>query len=504
MRITKVSVKKLFGIFDHEIPLNQDSRITIIHGPNGIGKTVLLSLLYGLFHYDYNLLTVTPFEQFRVEFENGEFITVRRHRVKDDAGLTLFTDVLINYEDGTGKEYNPFRPFGKPGTSVYVPTSYMRMRDDLLPISGTSLEDLVKELHPGLTLVQMPYERHRFYWVSPVDEIIFTKEDILRKYPSIHNELYGEMPNWFATIQQTASPKFVSTSRLRRDVIGYEDVIMQYRDMQRKYKGEQQGGYAFVSSPDAVLDLSRDLALRLRKLEVKIEDFEKLKTEGFKGLNIIDIDDFTTKLAKLNIDIDDFTTKLAKLDMEIAEFEDALAKDVVANSSYVSSLLEEHRAEQIDERESLYLKLKRSIELKDFTLATILFLELINERFLFKSLVLRVDGLMHLGHLTFITDAGSDLVDKLKSLSGSELSSGEQHLLVLYYQLLFEVQPDTLVMIDEPELSMNVVWQRNFLKDLQRIIELRKFDVLIATHSPQIIHDKWDWMVALGESEGDS
>ena len=48
-------------------------------------------------------------------------------------------------------------------------------------------------------------------------------------------------------------------------------------------------------------------------------------------------------------------------------------------------------------------------------------------------------------------------------------------------------------MIDEPELSMNVVWQRNFLKDLQRIIELRKFDVLIATHSPQIIHDKWDW-----------
>ena len=38
MRITKVLVKKLFGIFDHEIPLNQDSRITIIHGPNGFGK----------------------------------------------------------------------------------------------------------------------------------------------------------------------------------------------------------------------------------------------------------------------------------------------------------------------------------------------------------------------------------------------------------------------------------------------------------------------------------
>ena len=58
-------------------------------------------------------------------------------------------------------------------------------------------------------------------------------------------------------------------------------------------------------------------------------------------------------------------------------------------------------------------------------------------------------------------------------------------------------------MIDEPELSMNVVWQRNFLKDLQRIIELRKFDVLIATHSPMIIHDKWDWVVHLGEKVDD-
>ena len=30
MRITKISVKGLFGMFDHEIPLNQESRITIM------------------------------------------------------------------------------------------------------------------------------------------------------------------------------------------------------------------------------------------------------------------------------------------------------------------------------------------------------------------------------------------------------------------------------------------------------------------------------------------
>jgi hypothetical protein len=36
-----------------------------------------------------------------------------------------------------------------------------------------------------------------------------------------------------------------------------------------------------------------------------------------------------------------------------------------------------------------------------------------------------------------------------------------------------------------------------FLKDLQTIIKLADFDVLIATHSPSIIEDRWDLTVEL-------
>ncbi len=118
------------------------------------------------------------------------------------------------------------------------------------------------------------------------------------------------------------------------------------------------------------------------------------------------------------------------------------------------------------------------------------FFNFINERILFKRMTYTHEGIV------FLSDGGQEVPIWT-------LSSGEQHLLMLYYKLLFEIEPDTLVMIDEPELSMNVVWQRNFLKDLQRITELRKFDVLIATHSPQIIHDKWDWMVPLGAKVDD-
>jgi predicted ATP-binding protein involved in virulence len=63
--------------------------------------------------------------------------------------------------------------------------------------------------------------------------------------------------------------------------------------------------------------------------------------------------------------------------------------------------------------------------------------------------------------------------------------------------LLFKVQPNSLVLIDEPEISLHVAWQVQFLKDLQEIIKLANFDVLLATHSPDIINDRWDLTVEL-------
>ena len=63
--------------------------------------------------------------------------------------------------------------------------------------------------------------------------------------------------------------------------------------------------------------------------------------------------------------------------------------------------------------------------------------------------------------------------------------------------LLFRTKKDTLVLIDEPEISLHVVWQQEFLEDLAKITELASFDVLIATHSPELIHKRWDLTVEL-------
>ena len=105
--------------------------------------------------------------------------------------------------------------------------------------------------------------------------------------------------------------------------------------------------------------------------------------------------------------------------------------------------------------------------------------DIVNARFLYKTLTIdRAQG------FRFITEEGADI-------GPSSLSSGEQHELVLAYDLLFNVAEGSLVLIDEPEISLHVSWQQQFLDDLIRIAELQSLRFVIATHSPQVIHKWW-------------
>ena len=69
------------------------------------------------------------------------------------------------------------------------------------------------------------------------------------------------------------------------------------------------------------------------------------------------------------------------------------------------------------------------------------------------------------------------------------------------YDLLFKVTKNTLVLLDEPELSLHVSWQKSFLADLASVIAIVEFDVLLATHSPYIVGDRADLMVELSTGE---
>lgn len=72
--------------------------------------------------------------------------------------------------------------------------------------------------------------------------------------------------------------------------------------------------------------------------------------------------------------------------------------------------------------------------------------------------------------------------DKASDLDLSVLSSGEKQIVSLFSHLFLEEETSKIIIIDEPELSLSVPWQRRFLLD---IIRSNRCDFLLAvTHSP--------------------
>jgi predicted ATP-binding protein involved in virulence len=118
------------------------------------------------------------------------------------------------------------------------------------------------------------------------------------------------------------------------------------------------------------------------------------------------------------------------------------------------------------------------------------FKRIVNSRFLYKKVTVSSNG------LGVVTSDGAQLELEM-------LSSGEQHELVILYDLLFRVPDNSLILIDEPELSLHVVWQEQFLDDLEEMAEISKFWAILATHSPQIIGDRWHLTVELKGPNGE-
>ena len=110
----------------------------------------------------------------------------------------------------------------------------------------------------------------------------------------------------------------------------------------------------------------------------------------------------------------------------------------------------------------------------------------LNEKFSPKMVRLNVER----GYQVFGTDG--------RPLELVALSSGEQHELVLLHELLFDTKPESLILIDEPELSLHVVWQEQMIDELLDIAKLANLHFVLATHSPYIVAQHEELMVRVG------
>lgn len=390
MRLTKVRVTKLFGLFDHEIPLNREERITIIHGPNGFGKTIVLRMTAALISGANALFLEVPFQAFTIEYEDGRRLTVEP--VASEPGVSELEG---------------------------------RLRFSLSSSSGPESE----------FLMELPKRNH----------------------PRAPGQKPQRRPEWLGKVR-AESPKvrLIRTQRLENE------------EFDEELGGPVSGPTVEAYSKELAVQIQQTLALYAARSQ------ELDRTFPARLLSQTSAEPLTAE--ELRKQLNDLEQKRVLLtNLGFLDAEHGLSHAPTQAIETKRDVLSVYVAD-MGQKLSVFDEMAEKI---------LLFTRIINERFLFKRLEVHRE-------LGFVFTSATEAL-----LEPGDLSSGEQHELILLYELLFKLQKNALVLIDEPEISLHVAWQEKFLGDLMEVVKLSEIDVVIATHSPEIIGEHWDLTVEL-------
>jgi len=96
----------------------------------------------------------------------------------------------------------------------------------------------------------------------------------------------------------------------------------------------------------------------------------------------------------------------------------------------------------------------------------------------------------HLENLDIINLDGIRLLKENSTLSVDEISSGEYHMLISLIGIFSKIRNNSLILIDEPEISLHPNWQMRYVSFMKRIF--RNFSsshFILTTHSHFLISD---------------
>ncbi len=443
LRVSKILVVKLFGTYTHEVPLRIEDRVTIIHGPNGVGKTVLFRLVAALLSGNVLELLKIPFETFEVTLSDGSILGFTRN--ESSPGQKKKSDDVLGtcYLKVDGKEVHQFQP---RASQVDIRRLAFRIENE------------------------MP-------WISRIDEDrfldrrteeVFTGAELLMNYSGRFPERWkkkGFFPEaeWLLDIRSRVNVHLVEAQRLLR----ISPVSAEWEPQRRR---DIYSATVKAYAKDLQGRISETLTLYAKQSQSLDQSFpQRLLMSADKALSV---DALKTRMGELEADRNQLK-RIGLIDEDAAYPFDVRALEKLDDTRRtVMTLYVDDTAKKLG-------------VLDDFAQRIKILVENINGKFTHKKILIDRDK-----GLVLRTDDG-------QILELEALSSGEQHELVLLYDLLFRIKPNTLVLIDEPELSLHVTWQKSFLPDLLKIVETTGYDVMLATHSPFIVGDRSDLMVAL-------
>jgi ABC-type lipoprotein export system ATPase subunit len=452
-RVSKIKVSGLFGLYTHTVALDQRDRVTIIHGPNGVGKTVLLRLIYALFTGRLDECLRTPMTELEVTLSDGSLCGIRplvsskNLRSVDEKNTRLEGTVFLKIGDNIQEGPIAFNP------------------QELLAWATRFADE-------SPYLLRVDHGR----WVDRRDESLVSATELMAQYQDripeeLRMRIFAEPP-WFSEFRKRVSVHIIETQRLLR--FGRSEAPIPATRLRDNRE--------FVST---VRDYAKDLTRRIRDALTRYaRDSQRLDQTFPQRLlagnpPAISVDALKSRMESL----EQRRERLTKIGLLDSAYSYPFNLDTLDNVDPTKQDAITLYVGDTEKKLGVFDDLARRIEA---------LLANVNDKFRNTCVkVSRDEGLV----------AETKFGEKLDL---DALSFGEQHELVLLYDLLFKVRPNTLILIDEPELSLHISWQKRFLSDLLAIVRISDCDVLLATHSIFVAGDRPDLMVALTkEDSGD-
>jgi hypothetical protein len=468
IRIVAIEVADLFGLFHHKIVLK--GPITIIHGPNGHGKTVMLNMVHGFVSGDMTPFRV-PFATFELTFSDGTSLQIRQRPLPQTPSQLSFDDDDIPYTITRSFESSEQRLIFSIRESEDAPWREVTPQDmtAATPRQLSALRELDRSV-PG------PYSLEGQEWTDPSGQTYSIREILtifpeLRKIPAAQRALDLFEPPQVARLREELRTSLVQTQRLDKEGEpklhgrAYGEDRPQRKLSVEKYSAElvEVIQLALADYGKHSQQLDRSFPVRLVESLRKQSSTPPAIPRIVRELNTLE--EQRNNLMRIGLlDPEDSLGELSSEDVQ---------KAFPALAIYV---------EDVRKKLDVFAVIARRVTL---------FMDIINRRLAYKRLDLdRKVGFK-------IRPLGPDKSLREPVIALRDLSSGEQHELVVLFELLFKVKVGSLILIDEPEISLHAAWQTEFVDDLSAILEVNSATALVATHSPTIIGHRWDLVQAL-------
>lgn len=433
---TFIKTVKATGIYDRfDLELNFNEGVNVLYGKNGTGKTTLLHILTNAINLDVDRFLYLSFKEIEVILSSGDKILINhraRRRVERGGIQLLFNGEIKDFI--SGKDIRQSR----------------EMRERKLALRRQQISRMRKELDYYKIATYFPAFRTMIEAWSSVE---YSPEHYSR--PDIYDEPYRRrrlrrqddlaITNFARRLFGQFIPTLTYPSPLAIEADLNSEIRDAIFDVTRTDKNLLAD--AFVKAFSAISGGQPQTAAQTKSAEEILENIKNITR---------DLETTPFKLEKGD------ETVYARLREHLKTFQ--LSLDEPGLTSRILSIYEES------------LKKRAKTQTNAFE-AIEAYFEAVNEFLDNKELIWGA----HRG-----PNEKESIAVKFKDgrVGGLQmLSSGERQIIGLIYSAS-HIQGDSVVLIDEPELSLHIDWQSIFLPEIQK--QLGGKQLIVCTHSPVI------------------